>query len=378
MPDSSHPESITFHFGSLVDPRIERTKEHSLGDLLMIALCAMLCGGDSFVDFEEFDKIRLPWLRTFLELPNGVPSHDTFRRVFALLDPEKFSECFRNWTEGLREHFKSEVVAIDGKTLRRSHDRAKGKSPIHMVSAWARNNGLVLGQIKVDEKSNEITAIPELLRALKLAGCIVTIDAMGCQTKIAAEIRAAKADYVLALKGNQSTIHEEVKTFMEVAQESDFEGLAHDVFESKERGHGRVDTRRYVITEEVDWLTNYSSWKDLRSIGMVESTRQIGKETTTERRYFLCSTAADAKLFAEAARGHWAIENSLHWSLDVSFGEDQCRVRNGYAIENMAVLRHMTLNLLKKETTSKRGLKGKQKNAAWDHSYLLKLLNLDA
>jgi len=375
MPKESHPESFVFHISVIKDPRIERTKEHSLIDILVIALCAMLCGAESFVDFEEFGNAKIEFLRGLLDLPNGVPSHDTFRRVFALLDCVQFSECFRNWTESLRKTIGAEIVAIDGKTLRRSHDRARGREPIHMVSAWARENGLVLGQIKTADKSNEITAIPELLRTLKLAGCIVTIDAMGCQKQIAAEISHAKADYVLALKGNQSTLHDEVASFMEDAQASDFEGVTHDFLETTTRAHGRVETRRYWISEEIEWLTHHAQWKDLRSVGMVESTRDIQGKLTSERRFFIASIAANADTFARAVRGHWAIENTLHWSLDVSFAEDQCRVRSGYAAENLAILRHMSINILKAETTKKRGIKGKQKNAGWDHSYLLKLLN---
>ncbi len=374
MPKQSHPDSLLFHFSIIEDPRIDRGKFHRLEDILIIAVCAMLCGAEHFVEFEEFGYAKEDFLRSFLELPHGIPSHDTFRRVFALLDPQQFADCFRRWTEGLRKAVGAEVVAIDGKTLRRSHDRAKGQEPIHMVSAWARENGLVLGQIKVEDKSNEITAIPQLLRALKLAGCIVTIDAMGCQTKIASEIVAAQADYVLALNGNQSTLHEEVKNFLEDAQAGGFPKIAHDFLETSERGHGRVETRRYWITADIDWLTPQAQWEKLTTIGMVESIREIQGQVTVERRFYISSMAANAREFARAVRGHWAIENALHWCLDVSFAEDQCRVRTGYAAENLALLRHMALNILKGETTKKRGIKGKQKIAGWNHSYLLKLL----
>jgi predicted transposase YbfD/YdcC len=374
MAQSSHPDSLVYHFSIIEDPRMERGKEHRLSDILVIAVCAMLCGAEHFVDFAEFGKAKEGFLRTFLELPNGIPSHDTFRRVFALIDPRQFADGFRRWTEGLRQALGAEVVAIDGKTLRRSHARAKGQEPIHMVSAWARENGLVLGQRKVADKSNEITAIPELLRVLQLAGCIVTIDAMGCQTKIAQAIVAAQADYVLALKGNQGTLHDEVRSYLEDARAEGFPEIAHAFLETSERGHGRSETRRYWITEEIGWLSQHAQWEKLRAVGLVESVREVHGQTTVERRFYLTSLAADAPNFARAVRGHWAIENSLHWSLDVSFAEDQCRVRTGYAAENLAILRHLTLNLLKQETTKKRGLKGKQKNASWDHSYLLKLL----
>ncbi len=374
MPHAPHPISLIQHFSVIVDPRIERGKEHRLIDVILIALCAMLCGAETFVDFEDFGRAKYEWLATFLALHNGIPSHDTFGRIFALLDPAQFGECFRNWTQSLRTAISGEIVAIDGKTLRRSHDRAHGKKAIHMVSAWARENGVVLGQIKVDEKSNEITAIPELLRALELAGCIVTIDAMGCQKKIATEICNADADYVLALKGNHETIYDEVKTYLEDAQAKGFAKVPFTHLETIEKEHGRIETRRYWITGEVDWMADRPEWEGLKSIGMVESVRDIEGKVTTERRFFLCSIPAEAATFARAVRGHWAIENTLHWSLDVSFGEDQCRVRAGYAAENLALLRHMTINILKADTTKKRGIKGKQKNAAWDMPYLLSLL----
>lgn len=374
MPHTPHPTSLIEHFSVIADPRVERGKEHRLIDVILISLCAMLCGAETFVDFEDFGKAKREWLKTFLELPNGIPSHDTFGRIFALLDPEQFSECFRNWTQSIRTAVGAEIVSIDGKTLRRSHDRANGKKAIHMVSAWARENGVVLGQIKVDEKSNEITAIPELLRVLELTGCIVTIDAMGTQKKIASEIRNADADYVLALKGNHETVHDEVKTFLEDARANGFAKVPVSTLETVEKEHGRIETRRYWITGAIDWMADRLEWEGLKSIGMVESLRDVDGKITTERRFFLCSIPPEADPFARAVRGHWAIENTLHWSLDVSFGEDQCRVRAGYAAQNLALLRHMTLNILKADTTKKRGIKGKQKNAGWDLTYLLSLL----
>lgn len=366
MPNEASEESLGFHLSFITDPRMERTQAHSFSDILMIGVCALLSGAEGFVEFERFGKAKREWLSTFLKLPNGIPSHDTFGRVFALLDPRQFSECFTKWTGGLRKSFKQEIVAIDGKTLRRSHDRAKGCAPIHMVSAWARENGMVLGQCKVDSKSNEITVIPELLRALDLAGCIVTIDAMGCQKQIAKDICTAQADYVLALKGNQPTLHGEVESFLEDVEANDFADVPHDFVETIEKGHGRRDTRRYWICGETQWLTSHSQWENLRSIGMVESTREIEGKLTTERRFYICSIAPDAKTFARAVRGHWAIENSLHWSLDVSLNEDQCRVRVGHAAENFAILRHLALNILKADTTIKVGIKAKQKCAGWE------------
>jgi predicted transposase YbfD/YdcC len=374
MPKKPSPESLIAHLSIIEDPRIDRTKRHSLIDVLIISVCAMLCGAESFVEFEQFGKAKREFLGGFLHLPNKIPSHDTFRRVFSLLDPEQFGECFSNWTEGLRRSISQEIVAIDGKTLRRSHDRANGKEAIHMVSAWAQENELVLGQVKVDDKSNEITAIPKLLRALNLKGCIVTIDAMGCQKQIASEIEAAGAKFVLALKGNQSTLHDEVSSFMEAAQADGFPGMYHDFLETTERSHGRTETRRYFVTDEIEWLSQHDQWKDLRCAAMVESIREVQGKVTAERRFYISSMEPRAKALARAIRGHWAIENSLHWSLDVSFAEDQCRVRSGYAAENLARLRHLAINILKADKTKKVGIAIKMKCASWDHPYLLSLL----
>lgn len=374
MQEPNRVETLSYHLSIIADPRMDRRKEHSLHDVLMIAILAMLCGAETFVDFEDFGNAKKEWLEGFLALPNGIPSHDTFGRVFCAMNNKLFAESFRNWTEGLRKKISGEIVAIDGKTLRRSHDKSRGKSAIHMVSAWGRENGLVLGQIKVDEKSNEITAIPQLLRTLELADCIVTIDAMGTQKEIAREIREADADYVLALKGNHETALEEVSSFLLDAKDKGFKGVSHDFLETVEKDHGRIETRRYWISEEIGWFQDRSLWEGLKSFGMVESLRDINGVVTREVRFFLSSLAGDAKNFARAVRGHWSVENTLHWSLDVCFAEDACRIRAGYAAENMAILRHMTINVLKNDTTKKRGIKGKQKNAAWDHSYLLSLL----
>lgn len=376
MPDASQAKNLSYHLSILADPRMERRKEHSLHDVLMISILAMLCGAESFVDFEDFGKAKREWLGGFLELPGGIPSHDTFGRVFALMDQEAFAESFRNWTQGLRREVHQEIVAMDGKTLKGSHDKARAKSAIHMVSAWGRENGLVLAQVKVEEKSNEITAIPQLLRSLDLAGCIVTIDAMGTQKKIAREIVGAGADYVLALKGNHERALEEVAAFLlDAKAREDFGPAAHDFMETLEKDHGRIETRRYWITESIGWFADKPLWEGLRSFGMVESLREIGGQQSRETRFFLTSLPARARGFARAVRGHWAIENSLHWCLDVCFGEDNSRARHGNCSENLAILRHMCLNILKRDTSKKRGIKGKQKNAGWDHSYLLHLLD---
>jgi predicted transposase YbfD/YdcC len=386
MHDAHQPHaSLMEHLKGLPDPRINRTKDHELVDLLVIAICTLLCGGESFYDMEDFGKAKRDWFATFLRLPHGIPSHDTFNRLFVRLDPVSFRECFMRWTESLREAIHREVVALDGKALRRARD---GDGDIrYIVSAWAESNRLVLGQLKVADKSNEITAVPELLRALELEGCIVTTDAMGCQKKIAREIIEADADYVRALKGNHETVHEEVKAFL------DEEAICHSKpapprmacdpvppasfasLETYDKGHGRLETRRYYQSIHLEWFADLKLWEGLRSVGMVESIREIAGKVTMERRYYLSSLPLDIELFARAVRGHWSVENSCHWVLDVVMREDDSRTRRGHAPENLATLRRMAMNLLNRDKTKKRGIKGKQLNASWDNAYLLRLLD---
>lgn len=368
-------------FEDVPDPRVDRTKSHKLLDILVIGICTLLCCGESFNDMEEFGNAKYDWLKTFLELPNGIPTHDTFNRVFAALDPQHFLACFLRWTQSLRKAIPGEIVAMDGKALRRALNQ--GESLPYVVSAWAVENGLVLGQLKVAEKSNEITAVPELLRALELRGCIVTTDAMGCQKKIAKQIVASGADYVLALKGNHETVHEEVKTYLDdaIRQQAGMPasqgGKPELVYtETLEKDHGRLETRRYWQSENIDWFADLTKWKGLRSVGVVEAVREIKGKTSTERRYYLSSLLCDISRFAKAVRGHWGVENKVHWHMDVSFGEDQSRARTGHAAENLATLRRLALNMLKRETTKKRGIRGKQRCAGWDHRYLLRLLGV--
>ena len=370
---NANPASLVEQFRALPDPRINRTRRHELIDILVIGICTLLCGGESFNDMEAFGYAKEDWLRTFLALPHGIPTHDTFNRVFAALQPGLFLEVFLRWTARLRQVVDEEIVAMDGKALRRA---AKNGSIPYIVSAWAVRNGLVLGQLRVAEKSNEITAVPELLRVLELAGCIVTIDAMGCQRKIAREVIEADADYVLALKGNQETVHDEVKTFLDDAILNTPNVL--DYHETVEKGHGRVETRRCWHSEHLDWFADRPRWEGLRSVGVVESVRETKGVVQTERRYFLSSLPCAAARFARAVRSHWGVENQLHWVLDVQFGEDQSRARAGFAAENLATLRRLALNLLKRESTKKRGIRGKQKIAGWDHRYLLRLLGAPA
>jgi predicted transposase YbfD/YdcC len=373
--------SFVDYFAELPDPRVERTKRHALLDLLVIALCAILCGAEDFVAMEAWGRARHDWLRQRLglSLQNGIPSHDTFGRVFARLDPEAFTRCFLAWVDALRTATRGELIAIDGKTLRRSFDRARQKAPIHMVSAWAAANHLVLGQVKVDDKSNEITAIPALLHLLDLRGCIVTIDAMGCQKEIARQIIDQGADYLLALKENQETLYEDVRLFFEESRAFPFVGVAHGSHREVDGGHGRVEVRHCVTVGEIEWLRErHPAWPKLSAIVMVEAQRQEGEKRTTEVRYYISSLPGeqneDAARSGGAVRGHWGIENCLHWVLDVSFREDDCRVRMGHAPENLATLRHLALNLLQQEKSARIGVKNKRLRAGWDLSYLEKLL----
>ncbi|MBM4163867.1 MAG: ISAs1 family transposase [Lentisphaerae bacterium] len=376
----SVPVSLIDCFGTMPDPRLDRTRCHKLIDILVIGFCATLAGGEGFSDMEQFGLSKEAWFRGFLELPNGIPSHDTFNRVFQALDPAAFGERFVRWTQGLRAAVSGEIVAIDGKALRRALGKGKGDALPYVVSAWASDNGLVLGQMKVDEKSNEITAIPQLLRALELKGCIVTIDAMGCQRKIAREIVDADADYVLALKGNQETVHDEVRSYMDdaIARWQENPGSDQELghCETVEKDHGRIETRRFWQSCDTGWFADRSKWEGLKSFGAVESVREVAGAVTIERRYFLLSLGRGVWTFARAARLHWGIENKVHWLLDVTFREDQSRARHGHAAQNLATLRRLALNAAKRENT-KLSTRLKVKKAGWSNDYLLALLGID-
>ena len=369
--------SIMDHFQDLADPRIERSKRHQLLDIIAIAISAVICGADSWVYVEMFGKSKEEWFRTFLGLPNGIPSHDTFGDVFSRLDPEQFQRCFMEWTQGVAELFPGEVVAIDGKTVRRSQDKRAGKQAIHLVSAWASANTLTLGQVKTDEKSNEITAIPRLLEMLELRGCIVTIDAMGCQKEIAQGILDRGADYVLPVKGNQGRLYEDVRELFEGAAEAGFDGVPHDYATTLNKGHGRIERREcWSISDPVclEYLGTAGQWPGLRPVAKMVCRRETEAGTAVQSKYYISSLDGSAGRLLAAARTHWSIENSLHWSLDVTFREDQSRIRKDHSPQNMATLRQISHNLLKREPSLKVGIQGKRLQAGWREDYLLKVL----
>lgn len=366
--DKKPPNSLEI-FKDLPDPRGLRNQRHKLFDIFCISICGVLSGADNWVKVATFGRKKENWLKTFLELPNGIPSHDTFDRVFRLVDPGEFEKRFVKWTEEMANLLPGEIVAIDGKTLRGSHDKSNGIAALHCVSAFAESNQLILGQLSTDAKSNEITTIPKLLKTLDLEGCLVTIDAMGCQKSIAANILDAKADYLLALKGNQETLADEVDNFFIQAKAVDFEGIKHIHYRFEEKNRGRKETREIWITNEISWLPMLKNWKGLKSIMMIKTERVVNGKVETDTRYYISSLSAESNVLKKAARKHWAIENSCHWVLDVTYQEDKSRVRKDNGPENLTRLRRLTLNMLKQDKSSKSSIATKRYEAALDDAY---------
>ena len=366
-------KSLIEHVRIIPDHRVTGRCDHPLVDIIVIAIISILCGADDWNSIQNFGKAKEAWFRKFLQLPCGIPSHDTFRRVFSQIAPAAFQACFMGWVRDVAGTIKG-VIAIDGKTLRRSHDRVLGKKAIHMVSAWAAESSLVLGQVKTDEKSNEITAIPELLQLLDINGCIVTIDAMGCQKAIAEQIIDQDGDYVLALKGNQSGLHEAVEAVFEQADSVGYTDYRVDYFETSEKSRNRLETRRHWTIECEGLFEQTELWKGLNIIGMVECERTVNKQTTIEYRYYIGSIENNAELFGRSVRDHWGIENKLHWRLDMGFREDESRIRKGHSAENFALMRHFAINLLKQDKLTKLGVKNKRLKAGWDDDYRAHLL----
>ena len=370
--------TISQTFSKITDPRINRCKRHSLVNILTISICAIICGCDDFSAIAEYGKSKKDWFKQFLDLSHGIPSHDTFQDVLNRLKPAEFAEAFTQWVRQLGE-LNQDIVALDGKVMRRTLDKANGNPAIHLVSAWSVKNNLCFGQVKVSDKSNEITAIPALIQLLDIEGATITTDAMGCQFSIGDQIVEAKADYVLALKGNQGEFHDDIKLFLDTHLKSGFTDVEHTVFKSVDGEHGRIEQRTVWLTKDTQWLIErHPRWQSVKAIAVVNSIREVkGKGETTEQRYYITShDDKTAEFIAHATRSHWHVENKLHWQLDVSFNEDQNRLRSGYGAENFSLMNKIALNLLKNERSVKVGVKNKRLKAGWDNDYMMKVLTV--
>ncbi len=371
--------SILEHFKEVTDPRIERQKLHQLLDIIVIAICAVICGADTWGDVELFGQSKLAWLKRFLELPNGIPSHDTFGRVFGLLDPLEFQTGFLRWVQAITHVTRGQVMGVDGQQLRGSHDKRLGKAAIYMVSAWASDAPVVLGQRKVEDKSNEMTAIPQLLDVLALEGCIVTIDAIGTQTKIATRSVERGADYVLSVKANQARLLDDIRDVFQEEQAHHFQEGPYDYVKTVDKGHGRLELRECWSISAPAYLLclrDARKWPGLKSLVMLKVERRIGCQRKVNIRYDISSLNTSAADFLRITRGHWGIENGLHWELDIAFREDDSRVRKDHAPQNFAVLRHSALHLLKPEKTAPGGIKAKRLPCGWNAQYLLQVLGV--
>lgn len=377
--DVKSPRGVLRFFKDMTDPRDNSGKRHSLLNLIVIAICAIICGADGWEDVAFFGRCKRTWLESFLDLPHGIPSHDTFGRVFARLSPDAFESCFRQWMAGLSKDSGGRLVAVDGKTLRRSFDTAAQKAAIHMVSAWCVTNQTVLSQMVCADKSNEITTLPKLLELLELDGAVVSADAMHCQKKTAAAIVDAGGDYLLQVKENQHQLHEDLRLLFDQCMRNDCHGVPHAYVEDVDKGHGRIETRRCWTSWDVSWMADRAAWKNLQSLVRVQSTRESGGKVQTEDHYYISSLSGrDAARMLALTRGHWGIENQLHWRLDVVFQEDQRRIRKGFGAENYSRLSRIALNLLKADTQWKKAsIKARRKIAGWEHDYLLHLLTLE-
>jgi len=367
--------SFIEHFNEVEDPRRQAGLRHPLIEILFIAICAMIAGADDWVGIARFGQAKRSWFEKYLELKHGIPSHDTFGDVFSVLNPEQFSKAFSGWMKMIATV--TGVIALDGKTIRHSFDTVLGKSAIHMVSAWSAHNRLVLGQVKVDDKSNEITALPQLLELLVIKGCLVTIDAMGCQTEIAAQIIDQGGDYLLAVKKNQKNLYEDIEHLFKHVKVENFEQVTFTQARTVDKHHGRMDIRHCQCITEPEWLDYLRTrhcWKQLHCVLRIWTERRIGRKRERECRYYICSRLASAETLLEATRTHWGIENNVHWILDVVFAEDDSRVRIGYAQQNLATMRRMAINMLNQEQSRKDSLKGKRQLAGWDESYLERII----